>query len=449
MLENVTVVDAMCGCGKTYHAIKTMCESKDKYIFITPFLTEIDRVISESKSKYNVDFYAPEKGYSVDEKRGYGKKEAFLKLIKSGVNIATTHNLFSDLDIEAIDTISKAGYNMILDEVMEVIKDVKCVNDQDLKMLVNAGYVIEGENDELVDIGKDESGREYNGMFNGATELTKILKTRNVYKYSDGIYIWILPIELVKSVKSMTILTYMIEGQDMYAYLVTNGLTFTKMTCTREEGFVPFYEQSTKNWADIITIVDNAYYNNDSQKPTDYSSTYWKKASKDTLKQEKSALVSFFINYTKTKSDENMWTVYKGSPLSDKETLTETKEESINENGEKVITVTKTYKTEKIGKLQESLQGKGYTKGFVSCTARATNAFAHKTALAYLCNIYSNPVIVNHLAKRGYECDQDAFALSEMIQWIFRSQIRNSKPITIYVRSKRMRRLLKEWMNYE
>ncbi|MEA1973836.1 MAG: hypothetical protein U9N34_11170, partial [Candidatus Cloacimonadota bacterium] len=42
--------------------------------------------------------------------------------------------------------------------------------------------------------------------------------------------------------------------------------------------------------------------------------------------------------------------------------------------------------------------------------------------------------------------DQDDYALSEMLQWIFRSGVRNGEVITIYIPSRRMRNLLEEWL---
>ena len=46
----------------------------------------------------------------------------------------------------------------------------------------------------------------------------------------------------------------------------------------------------------------------------------------------------------------------------------------------------------------------------------------------------------------GIEVDEDAYALSTMIQWIWRSAIRDGHEIYIYVPSKRMRELLLDWV---
>ena len=47
----------------------------------------------------------------------------------------------------------------------------------------------------------------------------------------------------------------------------------------------------------------------------------------------------------------------------------------------------------------------------------------------------------------GDEFDQDAFATSEMVQFIWRSAIRRGEPIQIYIPSNRMRGLLEKWID--
>ena len=96
--------------------------------------------------------------------------------------------------------------------------------------------------------------------------------------------------------------------------------------------------------------------------------------------------------------------------------------------------------------FKSKIKGEGYTRGFVSCNARATNEHKHKTCLAYCINRYNNPLIKSFFQQKDIKFDEDNYALSELIQWIFRSQLRDKKPIQIYIPSKRMRNLLLEWM---
>jgi hypothetical protein len=48
--------------------------------------------------------------------------------------------------------------------------------------------------------------------------------------------------------------------------------------------------------------------------------------------------------------------------------------------------------------------------------------------------------------KKGVNIDEETWALSELIQWLFRSAIREENEINIYIPSKRMRSLLQEWL---
>lgn len=95
---------------------------------------------------------------------------------------------------------------------------------------------------------------------------------------------------------------------------------------------------------------------------------------------------------------------------------------------------------------RHALQGKGYTKAFVSSNARATNEFRNRCFLVYAINKFMRPALVNWLGSMGAVVDQDAYALSEMLQWIWRSAIRDGEEIWIYVPSERMRNLLIGWM---
>ena len=97
--------------------------------------------------------------------------------------------------------------------------------------------------------------------------------------------------------------------------------------------------------------------------------------------------------------------------------------------------------------VKNKLKGAGYTKGFVVHNVRATNMYSDRTAVAYLLNKYYNPVIKGFFKEMGLDIDENVFALSEMIQFIWRSAIRNGEPIICYIPSKRMRSLFIDWLN--
>jgi hypothetical protein len=96
---------------------------------------------------------------------------------------------------------------------------------------------------------------------------------------------------------------------------------------------------------------------------------------------------------------------------------------------------------------KEKISGKGYAKGYIPSNMRASNEYKDRTAIAYLVNKYFNPFIKNFFVSKGIEVDEDGYALSEMLQFLWRSGIREGKRITVYIPSKRMRSLLIEWID--
>ena len=95
------------------------------------------------------------------------------------------------------------------------------------------------------------------------------------------------------------------------------------------------------------------------------------------------------------------------------------------------------------------LKGKGYGRhdNWIPLNAKATNSYIDKRSLAYLANRFSLPVIKSYFEERGIVVNDDVYALSEMVQWLWRSGIRRGDPVNVYVPSDRMRRLLKLWLN--
>ena len=86
---------------------------------------------------------------------------------------------------------------------------------------------------------------------------------------------------------------------------------------------------------------------------------------------------------------------------------------------------------------------------WIPVNARATNNFKHKTHMAYCVDIYLHPNTSNYLKSRGVFISADLYALSEMIQWIWRGCIRclDGQDMTVYVPSERMRKLLRLWVS--
>ena len=94
-------------------------------------------------------------------------------------------------------------------------------------------------------------------------------------------------------------------------------------------------------------------------------------------------------------------------------------------------------------------------KRFLPCNAKATNDYSNCTGVAYLCNRYFDVNCANFLIQRAKETnnpelkfDNNNYALSELLQFIWRSNVRvadSDKPVYVWVPNKRMRKLLRDF----
>lgn len=75
--------------------------------------------------------------------------------------------------------------------------------------------------------------------------------------------------------------------------------------------------------------------------------------------------------------------------------------------------------------------------------------FSAAQVLCYCANLFLPSSSIQYFRRNGSELTQDRYALYQMLRWIGRSAIRNGKPVTVYVPSKRMRDLLIDWIRLE
>ena len=106
--------------------------------------------------------------------------------------------------------------------------------------------------------------------------------------------------------------------------------------------------------------------------------------------------------------------------------------------------------TGKRERIKEYYTPKSYGQNcFVACNARATNNYSNKKNLIYAVNVYINPFISKYFSRNNQRLNEDKYALQQLLQWIWRSAIRNGEAINIYIPSKRMRNLLCEYLGLE
>lgn len=405
MSNKVTIVDAICGKGKTSWAIQYMNNSlDDRFIYITPYLDEVERVLDGCSFR---SFEQP------TVERGKGSKlEDFNELLRQGKNIVSTHALFSLVNEDTLKYLKENKYILILDEVFNVIENIN-ITKSDREILLNGKVEVDSDN-KLKWIDKEYSGN--------LSEYRRQIENGDVYMMDNCFLLWTFPTCIMKALKHTYVLTYMFKGQLQRYYYDLNKIEYEYKSVTSVDGLnckkyklVEYEETDTTYLRDLINICDNEKLNlvgKAKGRSNPLSKSWYDNQNRrklDGMDILKTNMENFFRNICKSKTNENMWTTFKD--------------------------------------YQSKCKGKGFAKGFVPCNARATNEFRNKKNLAYCINVFNNPMIMKFFTSKGVAVDEETYALSELIQWIFRSQLRDGKEINLYIPSERMRFLLMQWLD--
>lgn len=420
----ITVVDSLMGTGKTSFAIQMMDDESNadkKYIFITPFLDEVDRVIKNVKTR---DFVQPEVS------NGKNKKDNLKKLIAEGKDIVSTHALFKKADEALIDLLYMSGYTLILDEVMEVIEQ-EPISKSDLEMLLQTEKLTY---DELgFCIWKDEDYA-HDGKFNN---IRKLAETNNLIIHNNTALYWTFPVDAFKAFEKVYVLTYMFDGQVQKYYYDMFNVSYVYKSVLKVNNrhqlvdYIPYDKEDRSHLKELINI-HYSKLNDIGKEPTAFSSTKLKKYATDKDYKEirdkiKKDSYNYYRHKVKAPTDAVMWTTIKGD----------------KEANKKALAPTGLTKEPKVITHENKHQRK-----FIEVNCRATNDFADKSVCIYLANIYLNPVLKGFIEDKGQQkVNQDLYAVSELLQWTFRSRVRKGEPIDIYIPSSRMRNLLEQYLD--
>jgi hypothetical protein len=340
--------------------------------------------------------------------KGKGKLGNIVDLLNYQTDISATHELFRRFDNRCQEALKNNPYTLILDEALTAVEPYHFAGKEDFEYLV-----------QNKDVEVDEQGTIHwiGSTLDTRFDDVKILAKNNcLFRVDDKFFLWHFPHEIFSLFEDVYILTYMFEGSLMKYYFDIYGIKYIKKSVALIDGEYKLIDYTPPDKSNIrkrIKVYDGKMNTDISEKNTAFSAT-WCKASynQSKIQQLKNNFYNFSHNVVKASSNNVMWTSYKN--------------------------------------IKKDLKQKGYTKGFVPCNCRGTNNYRDKTCLMYGCNWFENPEIVKFFASRNTSIDQDKIALSTLLQWIWRSNIRvpdSNKPIDIYIPSTRMRQLFSDWLS--
>lgn len=403
-MARVTVIDSIMGTGKTSWALQYVNDAPvdRKFIYITPFLDEVQRVITSTALKRQ--FHEP------SNRSSDGTKFRSLKqLIVAGYDICSTHSLFQKADDELIELLTESGYTLILDEVMNVIEQASIIR-KDIVTMIDGGLIaIDGNRV----IWTDEDYVEPGGRF---ADIRALAKAGNLFIHRDRFLIWTFPPRVFNAFDDVFILTYLFNAQLQRYYYDLHQIPYTYRAVRNVGGRYDLteYDRRKENRAEVMTLIDlygNGPFNDIGERRTALSASWLRNADADILDRVRKNVSGFLRNHCSAKSEDILWTTLK--------------------------------------ECQHGLRGKGYSNAFIPVNIRATNEYSDRWALAYVFNRFLSPIESAFFEDNGVTVNPDLLAVSDLLQWIWRSRIRNGQPVKLYLPSSRMRALLLAWSRYE
>lgn len=366
------------------------------------------------------------------------KSADLLRLLSEGQNVVLSHELFKLLNDTAIECIKEFDYTLFLDEEIEVV-EMSGITQDDLKILKEQNLMETDPTSKKV--------KWLDSQYHGDFERTKReIQQKALYEVEPNIILWQLPPGIFEAFHQVYIMTFLFRGSMLYLYFQKNGISFQYSHVEKDSQGKYYFSQGYEEVSELeksrikflLDVHDgrlNTNYLPESKKKRDIqeysglsSSWHQSRKNKEYINILKRNAMNYIQNYRRVPKDTVMWTTFKFAA-------------NKYENPRMKVNC----------RWSERISCNECTRlcgvNFVSCNARATNRYADRTTLIYLCNIFPVPPVVQYLSQgTTAEFDANLYALAQLMQWIWRSAIRSGEAVSLYLPSARMRELLLDWL---
>lgn len=406
MSKIVEVLDGLMGSGKTTKILEWIDNNpNEKFLFVSPLLSEVEEGGRVTSSVNSVTFECP----SVSEHET--KSDHLLKLLENGVNIACTHSLYLAVKDEHLNLIEKMGYILIIDEEVNVVDVIDGYSRDDYKWLYENKKIEVSDTDGMIswvcktDVGEDNKYFKFKNLCD--------YQALYVTKRDSCMMVTHLPIKLMTSAKRVVVLTYMFEGNMLHKFLQLKGVEtvrFDEVVLNEVNG------DEIRNLVNLLPLDKKV-------SQLSLSSTWYEDANEEQLKTVSRYISNIARKYCGDFTDL-MYTLPKKRHLS-------------NRGNVNIVKPIKFYR--------KKIEGE-WSYNWIPVQMRATNNYKHKSVAIHCQNRFPLVAVSSYLSDYNCAIDVKVFALSEMVQWIWRSRIREGKPITLAIANKRMYNLFKSWL---
>lgn len=412
MATKITIIDGICGSGKSQGMIKLMKEqSYKRWICFTQFLSECHRYAgTQAISKKNdepkkfkdetlvydepSEFNCSELKFKHPLRKGRGQKKGdLIELLEQRENIVTTHQMLTQIGSDVQELISELSYVAVLDEVVDPIQEYKITLNNKKELFEHEYVYLDDDGVTLCWNYEKYPNRKKGDNFYKEKQL---IDSNNLIQLDNSLYLWEMSESLFNSFTEVYILTYQFEGSPLMWFFNAKGIEYK----------IQYTQKPNVKYGDLINIIEDDRLNSIGESFNFLSSNRTRKLLEGEVKDLRANLDQLRKRVWNNREDR-MWTC--------------------------------------LGSAKDELGVNGWKKGFVPFNIRGSNEYRQVKNCAYLFNVFLNPNITKYFAKYNVKVDEDTYALNSLLQWLFRSRLRDRKPINLYIPSKRMRKLLKDW----
>ncbi len=431
-LKHVEVLDVLMGSGKTYASLRhiesmALSNKQVKWVFCTEFLSEIaTRTVENEEAKHL---------WRTPENDDGTKLSDFIDLLQEPniQLIAITHALLKQAvrNYEVQQLVSKHGWCLFLDETFDCINPYNGISYAEFQWHLQEGRLTLDSNAYGRVQWVDDSVQ---GVDTKELAVCRLLKEQdNVYASVSGKSVSIVTIEpkvMFTMWHRVILSTYQFEGTLMAAYFSIKQIDWKP--CTDIECSRLATKAEIKNNITMINKHNPAFRNKSLS-----ASWYEDKATADDF-----ALINKTIrnigdlNGCKGEAYKLGYTLPK-SVLGKR-----TDKKKIQPAGYKHTVCL-------IDAEGQEIDGTVCKKrsGNIPCNARASNGYASKVVMVHAFDRHPNVAVCNYLRAMEVSFSKERFAVNELVQWLWRSAIRNGQPIHVAILSKRMRDLFLTWLD--
>lgn len=411
----VEVLDEMMGSGKSSAIFKWIDSHPERrYIYVSPLLSEVDYDGRIHKELHKVFFESP----SLANSNSDNKSDHLLSLLNAGSNIACTHSLYLKMSEEHIKLIEENKYIVLLDEEVEIISGMNDYSISDIKWLLEHNHISISDKDGMISWNNTNDFIEKTHTYK---HLKDMCDGQALYatKRNESMLVTQLPIRLITAADRVIVLTYMFKGNILDAFLKLKEIDCIPFTDISVE-----YKQSKDELRSLITLLET---------PKTFKSLS-SKLSSTWYKNSCGSLEAKII----AKTIRNLCLNHK--VVANQVMYTFPRNKFFKEN-------TRSVNISPLGFKQFKNSSGELEYCWLPCSMKATNDFANRDFLIHVYKRHPLQSVNAYLQDYGSPIDIEVFALSELVQWVFRSAIRNKKPIKISILSDKMNELFVEWLN--